>query len=83
MSNSEKLLNILSNGAEISIAQVQKRLGNVSTSTVNAAVRKLRTQGYCVYTNNTASGVKFRLGGAARRIVSAAFESQGSSIFTR
>ena len=83
MTNSEKLLKILGNGAEFSTAQIQKRLGGVSTSAVNSAVRSLRSQGNCVYTNNTSSGVKYRLGTPARRIVRAAFESQGSEIFTR
>lgn len=83
MTKIEKLVKVLSSGRELTTAQIQKQVGFSSASAVTSAIRTLRSQGHCVYRNETSNGVKYRLGRPSRAIVSAAFEAAGSDVFTR
>ena len=83
MTKSDKLLNVLSSGRELTTAQIQKQVGFSTASAVNSAIRSLRNQGHCIYRNETSRGTKYRLGRPSRAIVSAAFNAAGSDVFTR
>jgi len=83
MTKTDKLIKVLSSGKELTTSQIQRQVGFANASAVNSAVRSLRSQGYCVYRNESSTGTKYRLGRPSRAIVSAAFESVGSEVFTR
>jgi len=83
MTKTEKLLEVLSDGVARSAAQIQRKVGYGSSSAVTSAISSLRGQGNCIYKNQTADGVKYRLGAPSRRIVSAAYKSVGSDVFSR
>jgi hypothetical protein len=79
----EKLLEVLSDGVERTSAEIQRKVGYGSASAVTGAIRSLRSQGNCIYKNESSKGVKFRLGTPSRRIVSAAYSAEGSDVFSR
>ena len=83
MTKTEKLLKVLSNGVALTSAQIQSKVGYGSSSAVTSAISSLRSQGNCIYRNQTANGVKFRLGRPSREIVSAAYSAGGSGVFSR
>lgn len=41
----------------------------------SAAVRQLRTEGVCIYTNKTSGGTAYRIGAPSKALVAAAFAS--------
>lgn len=78
MTQNERLVRFLSTGRSITAAQARSRFG---IRNLRARVNDLRTEGYCVYTNRTTSGVSYRIGKPNRQIVSIAYSVAGSSVF--
>jgi hypothetical protein len=82
VSKTEKLLSVMSDGRGLTSAQIQRKVGYGSSSAVTGAIRSLRSQGNCIYRNETNAGkVTYRLGNPGRTIVRAAYEANGSDIF--
>jgi hypothetical protein len=82
VSKTEKLLSVMSDGKGLTSDQIQRKVGYGSSSAVTGAIRSLRSQGNCIYRNETNAGkVTYRLGNPGRTIVRTAYEANGSDIF--
>jgi hypothetical protein len=84
MTKQETLLKNLKAGKEFTAKQIKAFFGLANPA---AAIRTLREQGYCVYSNAaTVSGtavVKYRIGTATRKMVALANAVGGANVFTR
>lgn len=84
MSKQEMLLNHLQKGKEFTAKQIKSSFGIAHPA---SAIRDLREQGYCVYSNpaivNGSDVVKYRIGRPTRKMVALANSVAGSSVFTR
>lgn len=85
MSKQAKLLNHLSNGAEVTARQIAGSFGIAHPA---SAIRSLREQGHCIYSNKAtlADGTqttKYRIGKPSRRMIALANRVAGASIFAR
>jgi hypothetical protein len=85
MSRTAKLLNHLNSGAKVTARQIS---GSFGLKNPHEAIRSLREQGYCIYSNKEllADGTettKYRIGRPSRRMVALASQVAGASIFTR
>ncbi len=85
MSKQDLLLSHLEKGKAFTAKQIAASFGIAHPA---SAIRNLREQGYCVYSNpaKLASGaevVKYRIGKPNRRMVALANRVYGSAIFTR
>lgn len=85
MSKQAKLLAHLQNGSEVTAKQISGSFGIAHPA---SAVRNLREQGYCVYSNPSklADGTettKYRIGKPTKHMVALAARIQGAAIFTR
>jgi imidazolonepropionase-like amidohydrolase len=80
-SQKETVLNALKNGKTLTTAQLTNSYKVTSASEV---IRQLRSEGYAVYTNTDSNGkVSYRLGTPSRRMIAAAYNAAGSTLFTR
>lgn len=84
MSKQEMLLNNLKSGREFTAKQIKGSFGIAHPA---SAIRNLREQGYCVYSNASklADGTKttkYRLGVPSKRMVRIANAVLGASAFT-
>lgn len=84
MSKQEKLLENLQSGKEFTAKQIKGSFGIAHPA---SAIRNLREQGYCVYSNASklADGTpttKYRIGAPSKRIVRIANAVMGASVFT-
>jgi len=84
MSKQAKLLNYLQTGAEMTAKQISGSFGIAHPA---SAIRNLREQGHCVYTNSAklADGtptVKYRIGAPSKRMVRLANAIYGAAAFT-
>ena len=74
----EKVLNALVSGAELTAKQITSRYG---VKNVRAVMSKLRTEGYPVFLNKRVSSFdgetynKYRLGTAPRSVIAAGFKA--------
>lgn len=85
MSRTAKLLTHLNSGAQVTARQIS---GSFGLKNPHEAIRSLREQGYCVYSNKTVLSdgtqtTKYRIGRPSRRMVALANKLAGASIFTR
>jgi predicted transcriptional regulator len=85
MSKQAKLLKNLQSGAELTAKQISGSFGIAHPA---SAIRNLREQGYCVYTNaaklsNGTPTTKYRLGIPSKRMVRIVNSVLGASAFTR
>jgi len=85
MSNQALLLKHLEAGKQFTAKQIQASFGIAHPA---SAVRSLREQGYCVYSNETTLSngtvaTKYRLGRPSRRIIAQAAKTAGASVFSR
>ena len=82
MTKTEKVLNALVGGAELTAKQITHRYG---VKNVRAVMSKLRTEGYPVFLNKKVSSFdgqtysKYRLGTAPRSVVAAGFAALRSA----
>jgi predicted transcriptional regulator len=84
MSKQAKLLNYLSTGAEVTARQIAGSFGIAHPA---SAIRNLREQGHCVYSNRAklADGTattKYKIGKPSKRMVRIANAILGASVFT-
>lgn len=85
MSKQDLLLKHLQAGKSFTAKQISASFGIAHPA---SAVRTLREQGYCVYSNaaklsNGTTATKYRLGKPSRRIVALAAKVMGADAFTR
>ena len=85
VSKQDMLLANLSKGKEFTAKQIKASFGIAHPA---SAIRNLREQGYCVYTNaaklhDGTPTVKYRIGVPSKRIVSLANAFAGASAFTK
>jgi predicted transcriptional regulator len=85
MSKQAKLLAHLQAGSEVTAKQISGSFGIVHPA---SAIRSLREQGYCVYSNaaKLADGTettKYRIGKPSRKMVAQIARIAGAQIFTR
>jgi hypothetical protein len=85
MSKQAKLLNYLSTGASVTARQIT---GSFGLKNPHEAIRSLRSQGHCVYSNKSvlADGTettKYRIGRPSKRMVALASQILGAQAFTR
>ena len=74
----DRFLQALQNGQELTPAQIQSRFG-FSSESVGKTVSQLRSRGYSIYTNKYANGVtKYRIGTPSRAIVAAGYSVLGA-----
>lgn len=83
MSRTAKLLSFLKEGDSITAKQITARFGLRNS---HEAIRQLRAQGYCVYSNPAVMSdgrevVKYRLGTPSRAMVAAAVSVKGAELF--
>ena len=82
ITKTEKVLNALVNGAELTAKQITSRYG---VKNVRAVMSKLRTEGYPIFLNKRVSSFdgqtysKYRLGTAPRSVVAAGFAALRSA----
>jgi len=82
MSLQSKVLNVLRTGKNFSAVAIAKQL-RTTESSVTARISELRSEGHAIYSNQTNEGrTAYRLGNPSRRMVAAAFASQGSAVFS-
>ena len=78
ITKTEKVLNALVGGAELTAKQITHRYG---VKNVRAVMSKLRTEGYPVYLNKKVSSFdgqtynKYRLGTATRAVIAAGYQA--------
>jgi len=75
MSRQSKLLQALNSGKEVTTAQIKNQFGIAHPA---SAIRNLREQGNCVYSNVTTDSrgnfvTKYRIGKPSRAMVAAAY----------
>lgn len=84
MSKQQVLLNHLQKGKEFTAKQIKSSFGIAHPA---SAIRDLREQGYCVYSNaavvNGSEVVKYRIGKPTRKMVALANAVLGAQVFTR
>lgn len=76
MSMTKKLAKAFETGSTLTATEITKKFG---LKNPNEAVRQLRMQGYCIYTNSNG----YRLGKPSKRMIAIANAVAGSSIFTQ
>jgi hypothetical protein len=72
-SKSERLVEALSKGEELTAAQIKARFG-IANPTATVSDLRLRG-GYAVYANEHKTGVKYRLGTPSRAVVAAGYRA--------
>jgi len=78
ITKTEKVLNALMSGTELTAKQITSRYG---VKNVRAVMSKLRTEGYPIFLNNRVSSFdgqtynKYRLGTAPRSVIAAGYQA--------
>ena len=72
LSKKQKVFNLLSKGENVTWKTLRKRFDLTSPTRM---IDTLKSEGHCIYTNDTAKGVAYRLGSPSKEIVSAGIAS--------
>lgn len=72
-SKSERLVEALSKGEELTAAQIKARFGIANPTATVSALRL--NGGFAIYANEHKSGVKYRLGTPSRAVVAAGYRA--------
>lgn len=72
LSKKQKVFNLLSKGENVTWKTLRKRFDLTSPTKM---IDTLKSEGHCIYTNNTAKGVAYRLGSPSKEIISAGIAS--------
>ena len=72
LSKKQKVLNLLSKGENVLWKTLRKRFDLTSPTKM---IDTLKSEGHCIYTNDTAKGVAYRLGNPSKEIISAGIAS--------
>jgi len=68
MSKKQKVINLLSKGENVTWKTLRKRFDLVSPTKM---IDTLKSEGHCIYTNDTPKGVAYRLGAPSAAIITA------------
>lgn len=72
MSKKQKVLNLLSKGENVLWKTLRKRFDLTSPTKM---IDTLKSEGHCIYTNDTPKGVAYRIGTPSASIISAGIAS--------
>lgn len=72
LSKKQKVFNLLSKGENVTWKTLRKRFDLTSPTKM---IDTLKSEGHCIYTNDTAKGVAYRLGSPSKEIISAGIAS--------
>ena len=72
LSKKQKVFNLLSKGENVTWKTLRKRFDLTSPTKM---IDTLKSEGYCIYTNDTAKGVAYRFGSPSKKIISAGIAS--------
>ena len=72
LSKKQKVFNLLSKGENVTWKTLRKRIDLTSPTKM---IDTLKSEGHCIYTNDTAKGVAYRLGSPSKEIISAGIAS--------
>ena len=72
LSKKQKVFNLLSKGENVTWKTLRKRFDLTSPTKM---IDTLKSEGHCIYTNDTAKGVAYRLGSQSKEIISAGIAS--------
>ena len=72
LSKKQKVFNLLSKGENVTWKTLRKRFDLTSPTKM---IDTLISEGHCIYTNDTAKGVAYRLGSPSKEIISAGIAS--------
>ena len=72
LSKKQKVFNLLSKGENVTWNTLRKRFDLTSPTKM---IDTLKSEGHCIYTNDTAKGVAYRLGSPSKEIISAGIAS--------
>ena len=72
LSKKQKVFNLLSKGENVTWKTLRKRFDLTSPTKM---IDTLKSEGHCIYTNNTAKGVAYRLGSPSKEIIAAGIAS--------
>ena len=72
MSKKQKVLNLLTKGENVLWKTLRKRFDLTSPTKM---IDTLKSEGYCIYTNDTAKGVAYRMGTPSKEIIAAGIAS--------
>ena len=69
LSKKQKVFNLLSKGENVTWKTLRKRFDLTSPTRM---IDTLKIKGHCIYTNDTAKGVAYRMGSPSKEIIMAA-----------
>ena len=72
LSKKQKVFNLLSKGENVTWKTLRKRFDLTSPTRM---IDTLKSEGHCIYTNDTAKGVAYRMGTPSKEIISAGIAS--------
>ena len=72
LSKKQKVFNLLSKGENVTWKTLRKRFDLTSPTRM---IDTLRSEGHCIYTNDTAKGVAYRLVAPSKEIIAAGIAS--------
>jgi hypothetical protein len=72
LSKKQKVFNLLSKGENVTWKTLRKRFDLTSPTKM---IDTLKSEGHCIYTNDTAKGVAYRLGSPSKEIIAAGIAS--------
>lgn len=73
----QRLLNALQNGHEVSASTAMNKFGFSSTGSVRKAISELRYDGYAIYANE-GQVTKYRIGTPTRSLIAAGYRRLGA-----
>ena len=72
LSKKQKVFNLLSKGENVTWKTLRKRFDLTSPTRM---IDTLKSEGHCIYTNDTAKGVAYRMGTPSKEIIAAGIAS--------
>jgi hypothetical protein len=72
LSKKQKVFNLLSKGENVTWKVLRKRFDLTSPTKM---IDTLKSEGHCIYTNDTANGVAYRMGTPSKEIIAAGIAS--------
>lgn len=72
LSKKQKVFNLLSKGENVTWKVLRKRFDLTSPTKM---IDTLKSEGHCIYTNETAKGVAYRMGTPSKEIIAAGIAS--------
>ena len=79
LSKKQKVFNLLSKGENVTWKVLRKRFDLTSPTKM---IDTLKSEGHCIYTNDTAKGVAYRMGTPSKEIIAAGLAATGQLVYT-